>query len=372
VTKPTDGSGDAPPSVEVSGEIGEPAEMTTGTIAGDPTAPPAEALPAEGLPYPSPPTHVPGEPASTLSAAQAVQPAAPDDSLLPATADLHEAVGAPTRKRRREPEAAPDDDLPRPRSRRVQVIAALSLVGGLGIVTLIFLGRANSERYLLTCSTDRVTPEQGRAFPPWGSRPMIGPEWKPIALPPNAECTERETDDIAQLEKLYLDVLLDRASTTLTGKALLDKPAGSGAQAPLDVVSAELTQALLLARPAERRDQRKEIERLMGDVTYWRATARLRDAAIALADAAKQFETAAAQRPRHVSDADAWAQFTRHVIDELHAGPGGAPAPIAPTSSAPVETHAPMGSALPVEPPASEAPPTVDAGIPSGGVLPRP
>ena len=291
---------------------------------------------------------------------------AADDSVLPAAADLQDAVGAPKR-RRREPEPPPDPDDPvAPKNRRMQVIAGLSLVAGIGIVALIFLGRANSDRYVLACSTDRMTPEQGRSFPPWGEHPMQGPEWKPIALPPNAECTERETDSLPELEKLYLDKLVDRASTTLTSKTLLDK---QGSAAPLDVVSDQLTQALLLARSPERRDQRKEIERLQGDVTYWRATLRLRDAQAALLDAAKQFDAAAALRPRHVTDADAWATFLRRLSDELHAGPGGA----APEAVAPAPLDAPrppLGSALPVEATEpSEPPPTVDAGVPTGGVL---
>ncbi|MBV8759231.1 MAG: hypothetical protein JO257_18225 [Deltaproteobacteria bacterium] len=290
----------------------------------------------------------------------------PPDDILPPAADLQEAVGAPTRRRRDpEPVLDPDDPVP-PKNRRVQMIAALSLFGGLAIVALIFLGRANSDRYLLVCSTDRVTPEQGRSFPPWGSHPLAGPAWKPIALPANAECTERETDSLAELEKLYLDQLVDRASTTLTSKTLLDKQ-GSGSS--LDHVTDELTQALLLARSPERRDQRKEIERLQGDVTYWRATLRLRDAQAALIDAAKQFDAAAAQRPRHVTDADAWASYLRKLTDELHAGPNGEPSAPASVPQSVEGPHAPAGSALPVEPPPSEAPPPVDAGLPTGGVL---
>lgn len=291
---------------------------------------------------------------------------APDDAVLPAAADLQAAVGAPKRRRREpEPVSDPDDPVP-PRTRRTQVIAGLSLVAGLGITALIFLGRANSDRYLLACSTDRMTPEQGRSFPPWGSRPIPGPAWKPIALPPNAECTEHETDSLPELEKLYLDKLVDRASTTLTSKTLLDK---QGSVAPLDVVADQLTQALLLARSPERRDQRKEIERLQGDVTYWRATLRLRDAQTALVDAAKQFDAAAALRPRHVTDADAWATFLRRVTDELQAGPTGTP-PQA-VVPAPIDApRAPLGSALPVEPTEpSEPPPPVDASVATGGVL---
>lgn len=331
---------------------------------------PEEVVGTEAAPALGATTSIP-EPAVVLES-EALAPSpnqfpAAEDSILPPAADLQDAVGAPKR-RRREPEPPPDPDDPvPPKNRRTQVIAGLSLVAGLGIVALIFLGRANSDRYLLVCSTDRVTPEQGRSFPPWGSHPLAGPAWKPITLPPNAECTERETDTLAELEKLYLDQLVDRASTALASKTPLDK---QGSAAPLDVVSEELTQALLLARSPERRDQRKEIERLQGDVTYWRAMLRLRDAQAALVDAAKQFEAAAAQRPRHVTDADAWATHLRRLSDELRAGPGGTPPADATSAPAPVEApHAPMGSAMPVEPAPGEPPPTVDAGVPSGGVL---
>jgi len=263
------------------------------------------------------------------------------------------------------------------------VISAIVMLVGIAIATLVFLGRANSERFLITCSADHIDAEQGRAFPPWGSHPISGPEWRPIALPANAECKPRETDDDAELAKWYLELLVDRASTTLTSRALLEQipKAGVGGAAastnPLDLVAAQLEQALLLARAPERRDQRKDIERLQGDVEYWRAAARARDAAAALAEAAKQFDEAAAKRPRHVDDASAWATFSRKVADELHAGPNGAPAAAPLPGALPAEPHAPapMGAALPVEPPpapgsdanATAAPP--DAGIPSGGVL---
>jgi hypothetical protein len=310
---------------------------------------------------PSPPSvEVSGE----LTEASVEAPPA-EEPILPPAADLQDAVGAPT-KRRPEPEEEPDE---RQWSRRTMMIAGGALVAGIGIVALVFLGRANAQRYLITCSTTQVTPEQGRAFPPWGSRPLPGPEWKPLALPPNAECTEHETDDIVELERLYLGVLVDRASTALAGENLLD-PATKTAPAPLDAASDQLTQALLLARSPQSRDQRKEVERLQGDVQYWRAMARLRDAHAALADAAKQFEAAAAARPRHVTDAGEWAGFLHKLVDELHAGPGGAaaPAPVA-APTAPAAPSAPQGTALPVEPPPSEPPPPVDAGIPSGGVL---
>jgi len=295
------------------------------------------------------------------------EPAAVDEAILPPAADLQEAVGAPTKRRAPEPEPEPED-VEKKWSRRTMAIAGGSLIAGIGIVALVFLGRANAERYLLTCSTDKITPEQGRSFPPWGSHPLAGPEWKPLALPPSAECTEHETDDLGALEKMYLDAIVDRASTTLTSKNLLDASSKTG-PAPLDVVADELTQALLLARAPERRDQRKEIERLQGDVQYWRATLRLRDASAALLEAARQFDAAAAARPRHVTDAGAWAGFLRKLTEELQAGPGGTPATAPAPTGAPPPPTSPQGTALPVEPEGSAAPAPADAGVPTGGVL---
>jgi len=143
-------------------------------------------------------------------------------------------------------------------------------------------------------------------------------------------------------------------------------------------VSTQLDQALLLARDPDRRDQRKEIARLQGDVEYWRAAARLRDASAILLDAAKQFDTANQHHPRHATDAAAWSSFVHHLADELKGGPNGMPSPnavVAPATSAAVtETPpVPVGTALPVEAGSAAGsaapPPAPDAGVPSGGVL---
>jgi hypothetical protein len=292
-------------------------------------------------------------------------------------------------------------------------IAAVSIFIGLLTLTLILLGRANSQRYLITCTSDQVRAERGRAFPPWGSQLMGGNAYKPIAVPANAECKPQETQDIAELDHWYLDVLVAQASATLTAP-VVDAPGK-----PLDVAEGQLNQALLLSRAPERRDERKEVERLLGDVQYWRASLRLRDASAALSDAAKQFEAAAARRPRHVSDAGSWAGFLKRVVDELHAGPTAvvATSPVSPTAGPPTAdptaattgptnadptapnadptspnagptapnagpnagptapntanaSTAPAGTALPVEPATPQSPETApDAGLPSGGVL---
>lgn len=366
------------PSVEVSPQAFEPQPS--------PTPPPGGEAPAHGsVDYvPSPiPFDAPTQPTGPT------RDASTDDAILPGSYDenaLRDAVGAPParpkrKKRDKARDNGSDDDgaFGRPGSRRAIVIAALAIIVGLAIAALAFLGRANAQRYLIACTTDQVSAEQGRSFPPWGSRPLTGPAWKPVTLPPNAECKPRETEDRAELERWFLDLLVERASTTLTSRDLLDS-IQPGKVNPLDVVADQLHQALLLSRAPERRDQRKEVERLLGDVQYWRASLHLRNAAAGLAEAARQFDAAAAQRPRHVTDAAEWATFLRKIVDELHAGPGGVPAVVTPGRAASHEAHgerpsAPLGTALPVEPEqdgaasAEPAAPAPDAGLPTGGVL---
>lgn len=333
-----------------------------------------------------PPTSGPGpRPQSTVEPAAADEPSvvvgeiaaadpppSVDDAILPATLDdnaLRDAVGAPPARPGRTEREPIDDGLPQPAGRKTIVIGALAIIAGLAIAAFVFLGRANAQRYLITCSAEHVSAEQGRAFPPWGSHPLAGSEWKAIALPPNAECKPRETEDVAELEGWYLELLVDRASTTLTARDLLDTMQ-AGMPNPLDIVAAQLNQALLLSRAPERRDRRKDVERLLGDVQYWRASLRLREAAATLADAGRQFEAAAAQRPRHVTDAGEWATFLQKVVDDLHAGPGGVPAAPGAVPAVPEGPSAPVGTALPVEPD-EEAEPALppDAGLPTGGVL---
>jgi hypothetical protein len=259
------------------------------------------------------------------------------------------------------------DDLPVPPHRRTRAafVAAVLLIASVAIGTFVLLGHLNASRYLIACAPDEIRAERGRAFPPWGARELMGAEWKAIAIPADAECKPDETDDADQLAGWFLDRLVERAEKSLLAR--------DPAQA--EVASVQLQQALLLARAPERRDQRHAVERLLGDVDYWRATGKLTAARALLLDAAKQFDSAAAQIPRHVTDAAGQAAFARRLADDLQAGPGGVRAGSASTAAAaaatPEHPAAPPGVALPVEPlpSASPPPPTPDAGVPAGGVL---
>jgi hypothetical protein len=285
-----------------------------------------------------------------------------------------------------------DGEPRRRRSPRTVLFAALVALAGAGIAAVALFGYLNSGRYILTCEPERAVPEQGRGFPPWGTRALAGAAWRPLKIAPETRCRPQETDDPLVLERVFLAMVLDQATALLTAHEV----------PRVDDAEALLQQALLLTRPAEleseplarqRGEQHQEIERLLGDVAYWRGQAKVRDAAGALGDAAKQFDTAAARNPRHATDAAAWAAYARTLAQELHAGsaapaalagPAAAPPrpapspspPPAPATPGPAE-HAgvPADVALPVEPgkatagaPAQAAPPP-DAGRPTGGVL---
>jgi hypothetical protein len=367
-----------PPVEPVPGTVPTPLPESSSAVDVEPPSsyePPAVAY--SQAPYDAPP--------SPDLAATPTPP--PTEALLPPTYDendLRLAVGAtprdeaPTKaKKKKRAETPPpvesddEDGSPRPKNRRAAVIAAASLVVGTGIVAAVFIGRINSGRYRIACEANRMVVERGRSFPPWGMTSVGGAEWKPLEIPPEAECHQRETEDIAELAAWYSGALVDQATALLTAREVTK----------VDEAEAQLKQALLVTRSLgtddARINARKDIERLLGDVGYWRASAKLRTASDALTAAAKEFDVAAAQRPRHVTDAAAWATFARKLVDDLKAGPAGVPAAFPPLPPTDRPTASP-GVALPVEPVAGAgsgsaveepAPPPPDAGVPTGGVL---
>jgi hypothetical protein len=278
----------------------------------------------------------------------------------------------------------------RRRSPRTVAFAALAIAGVLGTAVFVLLGHVNSDRYVLACEAERAVPEQGRGFPPWGTRPLAGETWRPLPIAAETRCRPLETDELLVLQRAYLAMVLDQATALLTAREVTK----------VDGAEALLKQALLLTRPPEREpeaaakqraEQHQEVERLLGDVAYWRAAAKVRDAAAALGDAAKQFDAAVAQHPRHVSDAAAWAAHVRKLAQDIHAGPAsGATSPTPPIGAAPPagstaspaaapstsgsaaeRPAAPPGVALPVEPDKAHAAPAAQPSptAPTGGVL---
>jgi hypothetical protein len=336
---------------------------------------------------------------ATAAATPATAAATPVDEqpLLPARyseSDLRSAVSSPatfehfqSRGGRAHDDDDDDDgggDDRAPRSRKTVIAMGAGLIAALGIATLIVLGRINAGRYAVSCNTKLATAEHGRSFPPWGMSRLGGDPWKPIPIPPSFQCVGLETEDPAELGDAYRKMLVERAESVLTAKE--KEPA------QIDLAAGMLEQALLHARSDsdQHKSARQVIQRMHGDVAYWRASAALQKATTELAEAAKQFESAAGQLPRFVSDASAWATHVRRLVDELRGGPAGAkPLASAPATAAAAPTRplAPAGVALPVQPgasggsgspgagsgsapqPAPVPPGPPDAGVPTGGVL---
>ncbi|CAN5788881.1 hypothetical protein BH11MYX2_BH11MYX2_02280 [soil metagenome] len=290
-----------------------------------------------------------------------------EDAMAGVDDFLKDAVGKSRTKKSRD-----DDDAGGggKRSRGGALVAALTIVMGAGIAGLVLLGRLNHSRYVIKCSAEQVSVERGRSFPPWGTARLIGAEWAPVKLPPEAACTPRETEDLPELSGWFVKLLEDQATALLTAREV-----SKG-----DEAEADLKQALLVSRGRAtedvRIDTRARIERLLGDVSYWRASAKLNLAAAALDEAAKDYEAAAVQKPRYVTDASAWAIYLHKVVGDLQLGPAGAKS----TAFAPMPSSdkAPLGSELPIEPAAGSGsdvpaepstPATGGSAAPTGGVL---
>jgi hypothetical protein len=333
-------------------------------------------------PEPSP------EPAWTEPAAITPEPLAIENELRAAAGVLpieDKKKKKPPKRKRASTDSGDDDDDDRPRSRLWMVAAALAIVLGGAITAMILVGRSNSERFVLSCESDRVVIQQGRSFPPWGESTIEGAEWKPFKIPPEAPCSRFETENKAELAARFEKMLEDRATKLVGGRGgtstAITAVGPEDPVAKVDEAEASLKQALLVSRHLasenERITTRDKLERLLGDVGYWRASARLRAAADALTDAAKQFDTVTLQQPLANTDAGEWGALARKLAEELRAGPRALKATdiLAPTQASTDSTpKAPLGTALPVEPQAGSAAtpaPEVDAGVPasSGGVL---
>ncbi|HEX3763798.1 MAG TPA: hypothetical protein VHW23_34115, partial [Kofleriaceae bacterium] len=294
-------------------------------------------------------------------------PASPDKNALRVAVG---ALPAATGERAATPgdaeDAADHEGEPqRPRGSRAPLLIATLAIAAVGAGAFAVVGYLNSDRYVLACEPERAVPEQGRGFPPWGTRALAGAQWRPLKIAPETRCQARDTDDPLVLERAFLAMVLDQASALLTAHEVTR----------IDDAEALLQQALLLTRPAEheaeplahqRGEQHDEIDRLLGDVAYWRGQAKVRDALSALGEAAKQFDAAVARHPRHAADAGTWATRVRTLADQIHAS-SPAPSTGPPASAGPSTGSAPStGAASSVPGPAASTSPSAGAGSSSG------
>lgn len=391
IARPPAPAGPPPAVTGPSAAAVTPPVVSAGTGA---PAPKIRSTPPLGVSFP---VFVPSSARASQTAPAATPPGAPSSATAGDRAPPDAAAGPRAQTQGdaeddAEDDADPDEPRPRRRSLRAILLAAVLVIGAAGIAVFALVGYLNSDRYVLACEPDRAVPEQGRGFPPWGTRALTGAAWRPVKIAPETRCQPHETDDVLELQRLFLAMVLDQATALLAAHEA----------SRIDDAEALLQQALLLTRPAEhepealaqkRGEQHEEIERLLGDVAYWRGQAKVRDALSALGDAARQFDTAAARHPRHVSDAAAWAVRVRALADDLRAGsastaigpaapspappsPAPSPAPAATAGSAghpavpPIPATAPAPAELDRSArPAPPAAPPPDAGPPPGVLL---
>lgn len=311
-----------------------PAEEPAPAEAAAAAAEPAEELPEQAAELPEQAAERPEQAADGAEA----EPAAASESAAATTAETAERAAA---ARRRavwgigDSDPDPEDKPRRPAPRRDPRTAVLGepgerradgfgqsvlIAGGIGaglllIALFIVLGYFNSKGFYFVCEANRISAERGR-WVPWGHAPMDGQKWKPIAKPPATRCADAEFETEAELERAFATALMKQANGALAGATRERLSADA-----LKAVDEQLTQALLLLAGSKQADQRKEIERLQGDVEYWRASAEVREAIARLGKAADKFDQAAARGPRHSADADTWATFARETTEELKKGP---------------------------------------------------
>lgn len=336
-------------------------------------------------------TEVGGDAATAITDDDAPQWSPDDQELPPPSSDMLAAAGVlaqkedePAAKKRRKLKKRKEKDPRTQLTRRQQLV----LVGGAALLVATaacaVLGWLNNQRYYLVCGTRSITAEQG-SFWPWGQDSLGGEAFK--AIEGDHPCTSREFDNRNDLEEAFLVALIEQATRLLA----------SGDADHVTAAKQELQQALLLSRDPERGKQRAMVERLQGDVAYWRGAAEIQRALKILSTGASYFEDAATRRPRHSNDANAWAEHARFIGSEIDKGPkplrkdespkeephfqglsepdAETPAAADPSTEPPAATPAEgseSGVDAPIDAgvaPTQPEPSAADAALPKGGVL---
>lgn len=314
--------GDPPKEMTDEDGWGDPADAPEPEPKAEPNGPEeAEAAPAPEAPEPSPDAGFTGTVAEAAGIAPPPQPRRPRLSR-------------------------------RARFFALAAIALLCFIGAGGVLSYL-----NSRQLYLVCGDQDVRAERGSFFP-WGRTAMEGERWKPFKLP--GACESRELDSELELETAMLELLVARASALLA------------AEAPeLEEGEELIEQGLALARAPEHKASRTELERLRGDIEYWRGRADITAAVERLRSARAHLDEAIKIGPRHANDADKWLPFIDRLVERAGSGPG---APIeadtgpidlveSPSDGAPLATPVLIPDAGPATAPAR------DAGVPAGGVL---
>jgi len=268
----------------------------------------------------------------------------------------------PPREARPKKPGAPDAAEKKERS-KFRLYAAGAGLLAIVIVVVWLLSWRNSRYLYLECREDKVIAARGSSWP-WGRQQLGGAAYRPIKLPPEADCRSREFTETLELERSMVELLIARAEAGLRSKKVEE----------VAEAKAQLTQALLLSRSYT--EQKPRIQHLQGDLSYREGGQSVAEAQKKIEEAIARFKDAKERQPVLFKDYDAWIEHLEAANQALRDGPRpiekiteAADQPAPPPGARPRVDRGvlPQPSASPDA--ALPAAPKPDGGLPSGGVL---
>jgi hypothetical protein len=245
----------------------------------------------------------PSTPAASTPAPPAVAPAPPPAAPPPSS--------PPTTT-----SSAPAADEPRdttPPGRRYLGLPwwgwVLALAAGFVLLAMVFDLR-NRNRFIIVCEAHKVELHQGRRLPwPFGREAVGGPEYKPIAIPAEADCRHQVFGGEEEAARAFLELLLNQVRNALVN------PGASN----LREARQQLQQALLLSRT--HRARRKEAEGMLAELSYREGRAGLARAENELRVALTRFQEAQKLDARRFDDLDEWISHLDEILRTIAPSP---------------------------------------------------
>ena len=238
------------------------------------------------------------------------------------------------------------------------VLVLVTLVGAL----LLVLDLRNRDRYLMVCHDRAMELHRGRRIPlPFGHEPVGGEAFRPVALPPSADCRSRFFASQVEAEQGFLQFVVARVS------AELDLEEGAN----LPRARKQILQAQILSRsnPAAR----TRVARLLAEVDYREGRDSLNRVETELRTALARFKEARKLDGRRYADLDQWIRHLELLLKSVAPTPGPLPgggAEAKTTKSSGKEPRKPsIDGGLKKKPAPDAGPPVVEPKEDPGGIL---
>ncbi len=190
------------------------------------------------------------------------------------------------------------------------VLILLTLIGALQLI----LDLRNRERYLMVCRDSAMELHRGRRFPwPFGHEVVGGESYRPVTIPPRADCRSRVFTSQAEAEQGFLQFIVARV------RAELDLEQGGD----LKKAHKHILQALMLSRdnPAVR----SSVKTLLAEVDYREGRDSMARVESELRTALARFKEAQQLDGRRYADLKQWIQHLDLLLRSVSPTPGPLP-----------------------------------------------